>query len=240
MPTGDLALVDGLHDRGVAGVDLGVALEAGQPLAGGVLALEREDGADDRLEVRAAGGDPDPALPRGVGQVEHRGGQLVLGDLRRVVDRGRWSGRRTRPRCPTSGRYCSPTCSRVASSSGASSPALSTTSIDGLFSVRKTSAGEASPSCDDLVGQLGVVRVAELQLDAGLLGEALEHRADQALVLGAVDGQRLGVRAASPRRRRARRRRRRWTTRLAIARRGLVTCWSSCEWARPWDVPQRR
>jgi hypothetical protein len=47
---------------------------------------------------------------------------------------------------PDSGRYGSSTCSRVASSSGASRPALSTTSIAGLFSVRNTSAGDASPS----------------------------------------------------------------------------------------------
>jgi hypothetical protein len=47
---------------------------------------------------------------------------------------------------PDAGRYCCPTCCRVASSSGARSPASSTTSIEGLFSVRKTSAGDASSS----------------------------------------------------------------------------------------------
>ncbi len=223
MPTGDLALVDGLHDRGVAGVDLGVALEAGQPRAGGVLALQREDGADDRLEVGAAGGDADAALPRGVGEVEDRGGQLVLGDLRRVVDEDGGAGGEADPGARRRAGTAPRPASRVASSSGARRPASSTTSIDGLFSVRKTSAGEASPSCDDLVGQLGVVRVAELQLDAGLVGEVLEHRADQALVLGAVDGQLVGVRARWPSRRTAasaERRTRGWRRR---SRAGLVT-----------------
>src|SRR3712207_8342129 len=40
---------------------------------------QREHGADDRLEVGAAGRDADAALPRGVGQVEDRRRQLVLG-----------------------------------------------------------------------------------------------------------------------------------------------------------------
>src|SRR3712207_7395941 len=42
------------RSRGVAGVDLRVALQALQPRARRLLALQREDRADDRLEVRTS------------------------------------------------------------------------------------------------------------------------------------------------------------------------------------------
>jgi hypothetical protein len=192
-PDVDLALVDGLHHRGVAGEHLGVALETGQPRAGRLLALEREDGADDGLEVRASGGDADPALPLGRRQVEDRRGQLRLGDVGRVVGEHRRA--RGEPD-PGAGR----------------GPVLLPHLLEGRLVQRRQQTGLVDDVdrravlgeedvgrrglvlLDDLVGQLGVVRVAELQLDAGLVGEALEHRADQALVLRAVDGQRRGVR----------------------------------------------
>ena len=48
---------------------------------------------------------------------------------------------------PSAGEYCAGTWARVASSSGANRSLLSTRVIAGEFSVRKTSAGEAEPSC---------------------------------------------------------------------------------------------
>ena len=59
--------------------------------------------------------------------------------------------------------------------------------------MRKTSAGEASPSCDQLGRQLRVAAVAQLDLDAGLLGELRRDLLEQLLVLGVVDDDRRTV-----------------------------------------------
>ena len=64
---------------------------------------------------------------------------------------------------------------------------MSTSAMAGEFSVRNTSAGEAAPSCDDLVAELGVAAVADGDLDAGFAREAVRPRLGQALMLGVVD-----------------------------------------------------
>ena len=98
---------------------------------------------------------------------------------------------------PLAGRKSSGTCASVSASTGANSPALSTSAIAGEFSVRNTSAGEAAPSCDDLVAELGVAALAQRDLDAGLLGEGLGPGLGQALVLGVVDDDAVGSSCAS-------------------------------------------
>ena len=55
--------------------------------------------------------------------------------------------------------------------------------------MRKTSAGESSPSCDELVGQLEVLAAAQLDVEPGLLLEERHDLVEQLLVLGVVDDQ---------------------------------------------------
>ena len=73
---GDVAAVDGGDDRLVVLVDLGVALEPGEPPGGRRLAVLRDDGADDRREVGVGRGDRDLALPLRLREVEQRARQL--------------------------------------------------------------------------------------------------------------------------------------------------------------------
>ena len=186
----DLALVDALHHDQV--VRRGPCRSAARPSShsrGRLLALELEDGADDRLEVGAGRGEADPARPLRVGEVEDRRRQVGLGQRVGVVHRDRRAGQDAGPVAASSGRTRRGSGRAPPRRPGRTGPALSTMLIAGEFSVRKTSAGESSPSCDQLVGQLEVLAVAQLDVEPGLLLEERHDLVDQLLVLGVVDHQ---------------------------------------------------
>src|SRR3546814_11574981 len=67
------------------------------PHLGRCLALELEDGRDDRLEVGTGGGEGDLALPLWIGEVEDAARQVLLGDLLLVVHQHGGTGREAGP-----------------------------------------------------------------------------------------------------------------------------------------------
>ena len=164
IPVSALAGVDRLEDDVVAVVHLAVVLEALQPLLGRVLALEREHRAHDRLEVGAGRGERDPALPLRLGEVDERGGQLVLLHLAGVVDEHRRPGGEAGPAAVVGAVLRRDLVEGLLRRACSKRPSDCTSDIAGEFSVRKTSAGDASPSVDELVGQLEVGAVAQLTL----------------------------------------------------------------------------
>ena len=93
----DLAGVDGLHGGDVVVVDLRVGLHAGQPLRGGLLALQLQQGGDDGLEVRLGRRCAPAALPRGLLQIQHGFRQLVGLQPGLVVDEDGAARRDTGP-----------------------------------------------------------------------------------------------------------------------------------------------
>ena len=136
-----------------------------------------------------------PHLPVHFGswQVHDRLRQLGLGDLARVVDEHGGARRDADPLCRSTGRTPSRPGPGSRRRPGASRPAFWTVVIAGEFSVRNTSAGDSAALLDDLGAHRGVVAVADLDLDAGLLLELLGPRLGEVLVLGAVDRQLVRV-----------------------------------------------
>ena len=102
---------------------------------------------------------------------------------------------RTRPEVPThvpsAARYCSGTASSTPSGSSAKRPALVTAPRAPASWDRNTSAGDAEPSVRICAAQLCAAAVADLHLDARLLGELLDERLDERGVAARVQGDRL-------------------------------------------------
>jgi hypothetical protein len=74
----------------------------------------------------------------------------------------------------------------VSALSGANNFALSTSTIAGEFSVRKTSAGEAA-FLHQLISQLAVAAVTQRHFNTGFFGKAIHPRLDQIFMLRVID-----------------------------------------------------
>ena len=81
--------IDRLHGDAVAAIWLHVLLHAAQEGERRVGALEREHGTDDGLEISAGRGGGPAAFPGWLGQIHHRGRQLRLGQLARIIGQHR-------------------------------------------------------------------------------------------------------------------------------------------------------
>ena len=94
---GNLAVVHRLHRRDVVLVRGAVLLETVEPGLGRALALEREDRADDRLEVGAGWRVAELALPLRIGEIHDRARQVGRLDVALVVDEHRGAGSEPHP-----------------------------------------------------------------------------------------------------------------------------------------------
>ena len=183
-----LAGVDRLEDDVVAVVDGAVLLDALEPGAGGVLALELEDRGDDRLEVGAGRRERQPSGPLGLGELHDRRRQLGLLDQVGVVDEdGRprdESGPETARRAVHLGDHVEDLGRELREQSGL----LHLGHRRGVLGQEHVRVGGVA-LLHELVGQLEVLGVAQLDLDPGLLLEGRHDLVEELLVLGVVDDQ---------------------------------------------------
>ena len=195
MPARDLAVVDGGDDPLVVVVVLGVGGEAFEPGLRGRFAVELLDRADDRHEVGLGGRDRQLALPFRLGEVEDRGRQFAGRDQVRVVDH---HGLARRDSDPVPGRRAVLR-GHFVQGRGID---LGEQFLAGQQFQRRRVLGQDDVGGGgvslllDLAGEPLVLAVADLDLGAVLLFEALDQRFGHRFVLGAVEGQRAA--RASP------------------------------------------
>ena len=188
----DLAGVDGLHRGDVVVVDHRVGLHAGQPLRGGLLALELKQGGDDGLEV-GLGRSPAPAaLPRGLLQVQHGLRQLIGLQLGLVVDEDGAARRDARPLAGGRTVLRRNLIEGVGVEVG-EQPGLLDGGHRGGVLGQEDVGGRRVALGDQLVAEFGVAALAVGHLDAGLLGEGVDPLLGQRLMLRVVDQQFVAV-----------------------------------------------
>ncbi len=189
-PSCDLALVDLGHQRLVVGVGVasGVGLDRLEPGQGRGLALAVDDRGHDGLEVRLAGSQAQLALPLGVGQVHHRGGEVGRLQLRGVVDDGRHPSRHAHP--VTVGGVV---LRRHPGQGGRVELGQEVLLLQGHQGRRVLGVEHVGRRARalllDLLGQHVLVVGPDLDLDARLGLEGLDQRIGGLLVLAAVEGQ---------------------------------------------------
>ena len=229
-PHGDLAPADRLDDGDVVGVDAGVVGGHARRATPSVSSSP----SSTRMAVTKSwnealvGATATRPVELGVGQVEDRVGQVGLGDQLGVVDERPHPAGEPDPAAVVGAGPRPGTRSSTSSGSSPSRPCWSRKpTAPGLWE-RNTSAGELSPSSLDEQGEVGGVAVADVDVDAGLLGELLEQRADEVLGAAGVDGdarRRRCVHAGEPGDEQApRRRRRRASRRRRMGRQGSDAC----------------
>ncbi|MNF92341.1 hypothetical protein D3C84_749820 [compost metagenome] len=188
----DLAGIDRLEHGAVAPVRGEVAFHPFQPLQGRGFTLERQHGGNDRLEVGAGRRSAPAAFPVRTGEVHQRLGQFGFRQFARVVDEYR--GARGNGHPVAMGR----TVGRVDLFKGRRCHRREQPGVvdqhhgRGILGQEHIRRGGRA-FLHDLIAHLGVVTIAHGDLDPGFLGEACNPGFSQALVLGVVDHDAVGV-----------------------------------------------
>ncbi|MNN43763.1 hypothetical protein D3C81_1580170 [compost metagenome] len=188
----DLPGIDGFHYRTVAAIGGEVGFHPLEPCQCGRFALEFQHGADNGLEIGTGRGGTPAAFPARRGEVHQGFGQLGLGQFAGVVDKHRGARGNTDP-APMGraigGRHLL---------QGGRWHGCEQTGVIHQHHGRRVFGQEhigrrGGPFLHDLVAHLGVIAVAQGDLDPGFLGETLHPGFGQAGMLGVIDHDALGA-----------------------------------------------
>ena len=168
--------------------DRRVLSQALQPFQRGRAALERDDGADQRQKVRIGRGDRDLALPFGLGEIEEGPRQVRFLDHPLVVGEHVLAGENADPvavRAAVGRRDARQSRRRHLRQEALFRQELQLRRILGEKDVRR----RRRALLHELARKLRPLAVADLDVDAGFLGERLREQVDRLLMLRRVKRQ---------------------------------------------------